>query len=158
MKRVEANDAASICMLADSYQHGLNGVEQDHVKAMEFYTRAAELGCSQAHNNLAGVYYQMGGLKKAKFHFEAAAMAGNEGARCNLGMMELQSGNVERAVKHWTVAALAGCYIAMHELRTRVEKGAVSRESLDSTLSAYNNSCAEMRSEARDAYIRDIIE
>ena len=27
------------------------------------------------------------------------------------------------------------------------------RESIDSTLTAYNNSCAEMRSEARDAYI-----
>ena len=30
----------------------------------------------------------------------------------------------------------------------------VSRESVDSTLAAYNNSCAEMRSEARDAVIR----
>jgi hypothetical protein len=30
----------------------------------------------------------------------------------------------------------------------------VSRESIDSTLAAYNNSCAEMRSEARDSYIR----
>ena len=35
MKRVAANDAASICMLAYQYHHGLNGVEQDHVKAME---------------------------------------------------------------------------------------------------------------------------
>jgi hypothetical protein len=34
------------------------------------------------------------------------------------------------------------------------KKGYVSRESIDSTLIAYNNSCAEMRSEARDAYIR----
>jgi TPR repeat protein len=28
-------------------------------------------------------------MKKAKFHFEAAAMAGNEMARYNLGCMEL---------------------------------------------------------------------
>jgi hypothetical protein len=27
-------------------------------------------------------------VKKAKFHFEAAAMAGDEAARCNLGTTE----------------------------------------------------------------------
>jgi hypothetical protein len=34
------------------------------------------------------------------------------------------------------------------------EKGVVGRESIDSILEAYNNSCAEMRSEARDACIK----
>jgi len=29
MKRVEANDATSICLLANSYQHGINGFQQD---------------------------------------------------------------------------------------------------------------------------------
>ena len=81
-------------------------------------------------------------------------MAGNEGARCNLGSLEANSGNMERAVKHWTIAASAGDYGAMHELRVGFEKGYVSRESIDSTLTAYNNSCVEMRSEAREAIIR----
>ena len=57
-------------------------------------------------------------------------------------------------MKHWTIAASAGESNAMHELRMEFGKGAVSRESLDSTLSAYNNSCVEMRSKARDMYIR----
>jgi hypothetical protein len=52
------------------------------------------------------------------------------------------------------IAASAGEYDDMHVLRKRFEKGLVSRESIDSTLSAYNNSCAEMRSEARDVYIQ----
>ena len=64
--------------------------------------------------------------------------------------------NIKQAVKHWKIAALAGDYDAMHELRTRFEK-AVSRESIDSTLKAYNKSCVEMRSEARDACIHAII-
>ena len=81
-------------------------------------------------------------------------MAGHEVARFNVGIIEAKSGNMERAVKHWTIAASAGESYAMHELRTRVEKGAVSGESLDSTLSAYNNSCAEIRSKARDVYMR----
>ena len=97
-------------------------------------------------------------MKKAKFHYEAAAMAGQEVARYNLGMMEVQSGNIERALKHWKLAASSGHYIAMYQLKTGFEKGYVSRESIDSILTAYNTSCAKMRSEARDACIHAITE
>ena len=62
-------------------------------------------------------------MKKAKFHYEAAAIAGNELARMNLGVSEYNAGNIERAVKHYTIAASAGDYIAMHQLRTSFEKG-----------------------------------
>jgi TPR repeat protein len=158
MKRVEANDASSISVLAQHYQHGLRGVEQDHAKAMNLFNRAAELGYSKAHNNLAGIYYEGGNVKKAKFHCEAAAMAGLEVSRYNLGVMESQSGNMERAVKHWTIGASAGCYDAMQHLRLYFEQRHVSRELIDSTLEAYNNSCAKMRSEARDACIRAKLE
>jgi hypothetical protein len=68
--------------------------------------------------------------------------------------MDFKSGNKERAIKHWTIAASAGECYAMHALMTLFEDGDISRESIDSTLTAYNNSCAEMRSEARDAYMR----
>jgi hypothetical protein len=71
--------------------------------------------------------------------------------------MEAEYGNMERAVKHWTIAASAGQYYAMNHLRTGFEKGYVSRESINSTLVAYNDSCAEVRSEARDAYIRNML-
>jgi hypothetical protein len=154
-KRVAANDPISICMLADSYHNGLNGFQQDHAKAIELYARAANLGCKKAHNNLAGIYHEGGYLKKATFHFEAAAMAGHEVARCIVGHMEGKSGNI---IKHWTIGASAGHYIAMHHLIKAFEQGVISRESIDSTLAAYNDSCAEMRSEARDACIRAISE
>jgi TPR repeat protein len=68
--------------------------------------------------------------------------------------MEYNSGNMERAIKHWTIAASGGDYEAMHNLLVFFEDGVVSRESIDSTLAAYNSSCAEMRSKARDAFIR----
>jgi TPR repeat protein len=153
MKRADANDAASIFVLAGYYYHGLNGVQQDQTKGMELYAKAADLGCSMAHCSLGDIYYEGGYVKKAKFHFEAAAMAGNDTARNTLGYMEAQSGNKEQAMKHWKIGASAGGYIAMHHLRMCFEKGHTSRESIDSTLAAYNTSCAEMRSEARDAYI-----
>ena len=125
---------------------------------MELCVRAADLGYSKAHNNLGKLYHEGENMKKAKFHFEAAAMAGHNGARNNLGCLEYNSGNEERAMKHLTIAASAGDYQAMHHLRILFEKGAVSRESIDSTLVAYNNSCAEVRSEARDACIQSMLE
>jgi len=121
---------------------------------MELWTMAAKLGSSKAHYQLGCTYGEGGELKKSKFHYEAAAMAGNEKARCNLGCMEFKSGNVERAVKHWTIAASAGSYHAMQCLLIAFRTGMVNRAAIDSTLTAYNTSCAEMRSEARDAFIR----
>jgi TPR repeat protein len=158
MKRVEANDAASICMLAGYYYQGIAGVQQDHTKAMELYVRAADLGNKNAHHNLAGVYHGKGNLKKARFHLEAAAMLGDEVARNNLGDLEAESRNLERAFKHWKMAASAGHYDAMHHLILGFEKGAVSRELIDSTLAAFNKSCAEFSSEARDACIQARLE
>jgi TPR repeat protein len=153
MKRVEANDASVVFFLANNYDRGTGGVQQDHTKAIELYTRAAELGSSHAHCRLGNEYQQGGKLKKAKFHWEAAAMAGHEGARHNLGTMEYKSGNMDRAVKHWMISASAGHWQAMNSLQIEFKQGLVSRDAIDSTLTAYNNSCVEMRSEARDAWI-----
>jgi tetratricopeptide (TPR) repeat protein len=157
-RRVEANDPASICLLANSYHNGLNGFQEDHAKAIELYARAAELGSSQAHFFLGNICHEGGDLKKAKFHIQAAAVAGHEGARCNLGTTEYESGNIERAIKHFTIAASSGCSTAMHNLQFFYKRGWVSRESINSSLAAYNNSCVEMRSEARDAYINMCID
>jgi tetratricopeptide (TPR) repeat protein len=154
MKRAEANEPTSIIYLASHYQHGKGGLQQDGERAIKLYTRAAELGTHEAHYHLGHIYDERGDLKKAKFHYEAAAMTGHELARGELGVMEAKSGNMEQAVKHWKIAASAGSFYAMHEMRVGFEKGYVNLESINSTLVAYNNSCAEMRSEARDAYMR----
>ena len=152
MKRVEVNDAGAMYVLGNSYYHRKLGLQQDRARAIELWTRAAELGSSTAHFAL-GVYYDDGGdMKKEKFHNEAAAMAGHEVERFNLGYIEYKSGNVERAVKHWTIAASAGHHTAMQSLIASFERGFVSRDAIDLTLTAYNNSCAEMRSKARENY------
>jgi TPR repeat protein len=152
--RVEVNDAGAMTALGCYYSNGHLGLSQDGKKAIELWKQAAELGSSKAHFQLGTFNDEGGDLKKAKFHYEAAAMAGHEGARYNLGCMEAESGNMGRAVKHWMIAASAGCFHAMDNLLIALEDREVSRESIDSILTAYNKSCAEMRSEARDAFIR----
>jgi uncharacterized protein HemY len=84
MRRVEANDPTSICMLAGHICLGRAGFQQDHAKAMELYAKAADLGSSKALSRLGMLYHERGNLKKAKFHFEAAAMAGCEVSRYNI--------------------------------------------------------------------------
>ena len=157
MKRVDVNDTGAMYVLGTYYFHGQLGLHQDQEKAMTLHARAPDLGYSKAHFCI-GVDYDYGhevDLKKAKFHYEAAAMAGHEVARFNLGNFEAQSGNMERAMKHWTMSASAGHYNAMQHVITCFGKGhnQKHRESINSTLAVYNNSCAEMRSEARDAFI-----
>jgi TPR repeat protein len=158
MSRVEAKDAGAMCQLGNYYYDGSGGLQQDRAKAFELWKQAAELGDSQAHFHLGNYYHEGGDMKKAKFHYEAAAMAGHGPARSNLGLMELKSGNMERAVKHWMITASTGDYNSMHCMIELFTQGAVSKESIDLTLAAYNNSCAEMRSEARDAYLRFLID
>ena len=102
MTRVEAND--------DGATYGQLGLQQDLAKAMELWTQAAKLGCSQAHYHLGNEYRQRGDSKKAKFHYKAAAMAGYKTARFNLGCMEYLSGNVERYLNHLRITALGGSF------------------------------------------------
>ena len=58
--------------------------------------------------------------------------------------------------------SVGGCIVKLGRISSKqcliIEQGAVRRESIDSTLKAYNNSCAEMRSKTRDSYICVIIE
>ena len=89
---MEANDARSILVLASYYHQGVGEfLFQDQEIAMELWKKAAKLGSIRAHFFLGNEYDAVGDLKKAKFHFEAAAMAGEEGTRCNLGCLEGKS-------------------------------------------------------------------
>jgi TPR repeat protein len=154
MKRVEANDAGAMYVLGSYYDHGQLGLQQDRDKAIELWKQAAGLGSSQAHYHLGNKYFHGGNVKKAKFHYETAAMAGHEEARSNLGLMEAQSGNMERAVKHWAIASSAGDHQAMNNLLVASKRDLVPQDEIESALTAYNNSCVEMRSKARDAFIQ----
>jgi len=118
-------------------------LQQDQEKAMDLWKHAAKLGSSEAHFSLGSVYCEGGELKKAKFHYEAAALP-----RYRVGIMEGKSGNEQRALKHCILAASAGNHQAMRTLLNNFERGNVSRDAIDSTLIAYNISCAEMRSKA----------
>jgi TPR repeat protein len=118
MKRVEANVAGATCQLGYYYYQGDEGLQQDQEKAMDLWKHAAKLGSSEAHFSLGSVYCEGGELKKAKFHYEAAALP-----RYRVGIMEGKSGNEERALKHCILAASASNHQATRTLLNNFERG-----------------------------------
>jgi len=85
--------------------------------------------------------------------YTRAADLGNRKAHHNLAI-EGNSGSRKQVWRHFKIAASAGSYHVMNAMQKLFDRGVVSIELIDSTLQAYNNSCAEMRSEARDDCIR----
>jgi hypothetical protein len=128
----------------------------DHKEAVENWLMTGECQedmesfyCSNQHN-----------WEETKFHLETAALAGNEVARNTLALGELEFDhlrNNDRAIKHWIIAVSARGYHAMYHLLLGMGKGMVSKDAIDTTLTAYNNACANMRSKARDNLISVIL-
>jgi TPR repeat protein len=42
-----------LVLLANSYHHGLSGFQQDHIKAIELFTKSVDLGYSKANSKLS---------------------------------------------------------------------------------------------------------
>jgi len=89
MKWAEANDPGAICQLGCYNYHGQLGLQQDLAKGVELWTQAGILGSSKAHFNLGNEYCRRGDLKKAKFHYEAAAMAGLKSQDSTLDVLSI---------------------------------------------------------------------
>ena len=128
MKRVKKfNDPVAMTEVGKNH-HG----EGDYGKAVEYYTKSAELGDANAHACLGIAYYDGDGVekdtKKAVYHFEQAAIGGHPSARGLLGYHEMENGRFERAAKHFMIAANLGDEKALQEVKRLFMQGIVSKE------------------------------
>ena len=130
-------------------------IEGDYDGALEYFTKAAELGDSEAHYQLASLYHDGRGveknMKKEVYHLEKAAIGGHPGARHNLGYYEWKSGNIERAVKHYVITANLGLEDSMKALWTHYSLGNITKEDLEATLRTHQAAIDEMKGSDRDA-------
>eukprot|EP00985_Skeletonema_marinoi_P012786 scaffold6259_cov75-Skeletonema_marinoi.AAC.14 len=150
MKRVEANDPVAIT------NEGFNEYEKgDYIKAVEYFTKAAELGDAAAHYQLSNFYYDGYGVKKDRgkrmHHLEEAAIGGHPIARYNLGIQEWKNGHTERAVKHWIIAASQGDNDSLKYLIDDFKRGFVGKEDLDTALRAHHSAVDAAKSPQREA-------
>ncbi len=153
MKRVKANnDPAALCQMGFMlYREG------DYDGALEYLTKAAELGALMAHYELGRMYWQGDGVEKDKekavYHWEKAAIGGHPNARVLLANYETSNGRVERAVKHFIINANLGHEKSMKKLWEYYKDGDITKEDLEGTLRTHQAAIDAMKSPEREAYM-----
>ncbi len=152
MKRVEANDPVAL-----TDQGSVLHKKGDYTGAVEYWTRAVELGHVEAHLKLAVMYKFGSGVVekdrgKLMYHMEEAAIGGHPLARFKLGAEEGISGNADRAVKHYIIAARQGYDDAMKALMKlfKADVALVSKEDLAATLRAHQAALDAFKSPQRE--------
>ena len=156
MKRVEANDPVALC------RFGTNGYNKgDYTTAVEYWTKAADLGYADAHYHLSRLYHEGVGVEKDKkkelYHVKEAAIAGHPEARHNLGCVEGGNGpqQLGRAVKHFIIAAKLGYDHSLDALKTLYKDGLVSKDVFSAALRGYQTAIEATKSPQREeAYLR----
>jgi TPR repeat protein len=152
--RMAANDPEASFQLGYLYQNGAKGFPEDHEKAFELYTKAADLGSIEAHRELGNHYICGDGtvkdIKKAVHHWEISAVKGNALARHSLGVYEIGEENFRRACRHFIIAAKDGVVDAMDNVRNGYKEGFVTKEEFEETLRSFQKSRDEMKSEQRE--------
>ena len=134
MKRVKAkNDPVALREMGTSrYQEG------DHEKAVEYWTKSAELEDPSSHYNLGNMYMKGDVVEKDAEkciqHLEKAAIGGHPDARYNLATIQGSNENVERAAKHLIIAANLGSEKSMKALWKYYSAGHITKEELETTL------------------------
>ena len=122
--------ADAMGILAGLYRNG-QGVDQDYGKALEWYEKAAGLGCSYAMNRIALLYYYGNGVEqdylKAVEWFEKAASLNCEDAMNNIGVMYYNGQGVDqdygKVMEWYEKAADLGDSTAMYNIGRLYEKG-----------------------------------
>jgi TPR repeat protein len=128
--------------------------EGDYETAVEYLTKAAELGYADAHFGLSTFYYEgevvEKDTKKAIYHLEQAAIAGHPKARHNLGVVEKINGRFERARKHFLIAANLGYHNSLSNLKRLYADGHASKEDYAGALRAYQAAVDATKSSERE--------
>jgi hypothetical protein len=153
-KRVEANDAQAMHILAYSHSMGQLGLPQDSKKAIELWLKSASMGDVNALYWLGNSYFGGDHVKinttRAIRYWSRASIMGDVCSRFSLGNYEAKIvGNMNRAKKHWMIAATAGHNGALEKIKHGYTSGTVTKDEYERSLRAHKDSVDEMYSEHR---------
>ena len=154
-KRVDKGDAEAIYQLGNKCYHGKLGLTKNVPRAIELYTKAAELGSVDVHCQLGMVYHTGDGVEEDKprgtHHWQQAAMQGHATSRHNLGAVEYKSGNHDLAVQHWMIsAAKMGDQESLDAIKDMFKEGHATKAQYAESLLGYRDALEEMKSPQRE--------
>ena len=150
MERIKKHDdpVSMTHMGKKHYQKG------EYDKALQHYTKAAELGDTNAHCCLGTLYYDGNGVEKndekAVYHLERAAIGGHALARGLLGDHEHSKGRSERAAKHFIIVTNLGDDISLQCIKELFVKGIVSKEEYAAALRGYQTAVDATKNAERE--------
>ena len=136
-----------------------NGNEEEKERGNELLRQAANLGLCTAQYRLGCAYVGSGpafgvveqDIDKGMFHFEAAAIAGHGGARYNLGVKHINDSSTRGVgVKHLMIGAKSGYKDSMDLIKQGFVEGWVTKNELEETLRANEESLDELKSVQRE--------
>ena len=149
MERIEKKDPVAMTEMGKR-----NRREGDYEKALEYFTKAVDLGDVTAQFCLATLYYKGEGvekdMKKAVYRWEQAAIGGHPSARACLAEYEKNKGRFNRAAKHFIIAANLGHDLSLKYVKDLFVQGVVSKEDYAAALRAYQAAVNETKSAERD--------
>jgi hypothetical protein len=163
--RMDVGDAGAFYFLGCQYNKGEMGMPVDKTKALELWTRSADLGYKIAHCTIGEAYLYRSeefgvpmNIIKAIHHFQIAAIQGEAMSRFYLGRLEStgtiprasMSMNIMRATRHFFIAAASGHKDSLDIIRKGYSNGKVTKEEYASSLRAYQAAHDGMRSIQRD--------
>ena len=152
--RVAKKDPEAIDDLGGQIFYAGLGLEKDMQRAVELWTKAAELGSIQALFNLGNSYRNGEGVEqdmaKAVGFYAKAAMKGHAQARHNLGALDGQEGNFDSAVKHYLISAKMGLQDSVEMIERIFMFGSATKEQYAEALKGYRDAVEEMKSHDRD--------
>ena len=126
----------------------------EYERAVEYFTKAAELGDLDAHYYLGIMYEDGQGVekdeKKALYYGEQAAIGGHPFGRWLLGKIDHNHGKFKRAAKHFIIAAKLLCYLSLQEVTVLFMQGIVSKEEYAASLRAHQAAVDATKSVTRE--------
>ena len=148
-RRARSNDPAAL------YQVGSKCYDRrEYDRALEYYTKAAELGNAESHFSLSHRYREGKGVEKDKkkevYHLEEAAIGGHPYARHNLGIHEENNNRFDRAANHFIIAAKLGYDDALDAVKKYFAHGFVSKEDFEAALRGHQTAVDETKSAKRE--------
>ena len=153
--RVEKKDPEAIVILGTKYLFGDLGLQQDTQKAVQLWTKAAELGSIGALYELGIAYdgghgVQENRAKAAAEFYTKAAMQGHVESRFALGCYEGNKGNSDRAVRHFLISAKMGHSESVEGIKAMFMDGLAMNEQYAEALKGYQDAVEGMKSRDRD--------
>jgi tetratricopeptide (TPR) repeat protein len=149
MKRIKKKDPVAMTQMGK--KEALKG---EYGKALEYYTKAAEMGDVNAHCCLGTMYHSGNGVEKDKknkvYHLEQAAIGGHIVARGLLAFHEMENSRFERAAKHFIIAANLGCDTSLKAVKELFVLGVVSKDDYAAALRAHQAAVDATKSAERE--------